>query len=99
GVHVKTLYDNVKDGMAKIGHNAAHADTGHDNKWVILDFGDVLVHIFDAQSREYYSIERIWGEKASNAAKFIKEMTGKSKTKKERTKKIEKTAKKRPLFK
>jgi len=36
-------------------------------KWVLLDFGTVIVHIFDKESREYYNLERTWGD-----AKLIK---------------------------
>jgi ribosome-associated protein len=70
--HVRTLFDNVYDEMAKAGHPAAHRDIGHDNKWIILDYGDILVHIFDAESRQYYSIEKMWGEREELAAKFLK---------------------------
>jgi ribosome-associated protein len=71
-VHVRTLYDNVFEEMAKLGHMAAHRDIGFDNKWIILDYGDILVHIFDAESRQYYSIEKMWGEREELAAKFLK---------------------------
>ena len=34
----------------------------HDGKWVLVDYGSFVVHIFDAESREYYSIERLWSD-------------------------------------
>jgi ribosome-associated protein len=71
-VHVRTLYDNIDDEMAKLGHRAAHRDVGHENKWIILDYGDILVHIFDAESRQHYSIEKMWGEKDAPVSKFLK---------------------------
>lgn len=70
--HVRTLFDSVDDGMRMLGHAAAHRDTGHDNKWIILDYGDIMVHIFDAESRQFYSIEKIWGDKEGPVAKFLK---------------------------
>jgi ribosome-associated protein len=70
--HVKTLFDTVSEEMGKLGHPAAHRDTGNDNKWIILDYGDILVHIFDAETRRYYSIETMWGEREALAAKILK---------------------------
>ena len=73
--HVRSLFDNVYDEMAKLGHDAAHRDVGHDNKWIILDYGDIMVHIFDAESRQYYSIEKMWGEREELTAKFLKRVS------------------------
>ncbi len=87
-IHVKTLYDYLREEMEKYGHEAAHRDTGFDNKWIIVDYGDILVHIFDRESREYYSIEKMWGEREDkgNAAKFLKTMKKKIKAKKQKRK-------------
>jgi ribosome-associated protein len=71
-VHVRTLYDTVFDEMGKLGHESAHRDVGRENKWIVLDYGDILVHVFDAESRRYYSIEKMWGEREQLAARFLK---------------------------
>lgn len=62
-VHAKALYDYVEKEMKDAGTVAVHRDTGYDSKWLILDYADVLVHIFDKESRLFYNIEKMWGEK------------------------------------
>jgi ribosome-associated protein len=37
-----------------------HVEGGADSGWVLVDFGDVVVHVFDPARREYYAIERLW---------------------------------------
>lgn len=71
-LHVKTLNDYMQVEMKKLGHQIAHSDNGRDSKWMITDFGDILVHIFDAESRQHYAIEKMWGEREELAAKFLK---------------------------
>ncbi|MCL2216117.1 MAG: ribosome silencing factor [Defluviitaleaceae bacterium] len=39
-----------------------HTEGIHTCKWILLDFGAVIVHLFDQESREYYNLERIWGD-------------------------------------
>jgi ribosome-associated protein len=89
-VHVRTLLDHLEDEMEKLGRPLAHKDTGHDNRWVISDYGDFLVHIFDADSRQYYAIEKMWGEKEELPAAFIKKVNRAVKAKKEKRKNAKK---------
>ncbi|MCL2387044.1 MAG: ribosome silencing factor [Defluviitaleaceae bacterium] len=39
-----------------------HTEGLQSGKWVLLDFGVIIVHLFDKESREYYNLERIWGD-------------------------------------
>lgn len=39
-----------------------HHTEGLQSGWVLLDFGTIIVHLFDKESREYYNLERIWGD-------------------------------------
>jgi ribosome-associated protein len=39
-----------------------HTEGLQSGKWVLLDFGSIIVHLFDKESREYYNLERIWGD-------------------------------------
>lgn len=62
--HVRALgnyiVDSLKDKKIKVWHIEG-MDTG---QWVLLDFGDVIVHIFYGPVREFYSLERLWGDAA-----------------------------------
>ena len=39
-----------------------HTEGLQSGKWVLLDFGTIIVHLFDKESREYFNLERIWGD-------------------------------------
>ena len=49
--------DGKKEGLRK-----DHAEGYAQARWVLVDYGDVVVHIFDPQEREYYDIESLWRE-------------------------------------
>lgn len=38
------------------------AEGYEEGRWIVLDYGDVIVHLFDAEAREYWDIERLWGD-------------------------------------
>jgi ribosome-associated protein len=61
--HVRALADEVDEEMRKLGVDPDHIE-GRATGWILLDYGCVLVHIFDPQSREYYNLERLWGDAA-----------------------------------
>lgn len=57
---MRTLVDNVEEKMGKAGYTAKMREGTGSNVWVLLDFGDVIVHIFDEENREFYDLDRIW---------------------------------------
>ena len=57
--HVKSLADDVEYELEQIGVLDGHIE-GRATGWVLLDYGAVLVHVFDKESREYYNLERLW---------------------------------------
>ena len=71
GVHIRTLFTNLEENMKKQGYSMSYRDTGNGFKWIISDFGDVLVHIFDRETRDFYAIEKLWGEKEVKPSRFI----------------------------
>ena len=54
----EALEENLEKQGARMFHREGVADTG----WILLDFGDVIVHIFGTKEREYYRLERLWSE-------------------------------------
>jgi len=70
--HVKALRDFVSKEMKQLGYSILYKDSGLDSSWVVVDMEEVLVHIFDKDTREYYSLERLWGDVEENAGAYIK---------------------------
>lgn len=60
--HVRAIAENIMDEMKKKKMPVLHAEGLQDCKWVLLDFGAVIAHIFYRETREFYSLERLWGE-------------------------------------
>ena len=61
--HVHALADEVDDEMKKLGVEVDHIE-GRATGWILLDYNDVLVHVFQPESRQYYNIERLWKDAA-----------------------------------
>ena len=61
--HVRSLAEDVEFEMSKLGAEVDHIE-GRATGWILLDYGDVLVHVFQPESREYYNLERLWGDAA-----------------------------------
>lgn len=57
---VLALADYVDDGAEALGLTLRHKEGHHTGDWVILDFADVVVHIFVRETRDYYGLERMW---------------------------------------
>lgn len=59
---VRALVDHVEDEIAKRGCHAQQREGYGSGSWVLLDFGDIIVHIFDRENRLFYDLERIWSD-------------------------------------
>ena len=57
---IQAFADNVQEKLAKAGYLCKQVEGYQTANWVLLDFGDIIVHIFDAQNRRLYDLERIW---------------------------------------
>ncbi|OQA57165.1 MAG: Ribosomal silencing factor RsfS [Candidatus Omnitrophica bacterium ADurb.Bin277] len=60
--HVRAVADHVMDEMKKRKMPVLHVEGMKDGKWVLLDFGAVILHVFYKETREFYALERLWGE-------------------------------------
>ncbi len=57
---VKAIADNVEDELTKLGIEARGKE-GYDSQvWILLDYGDIMVHIFNEENREFYNLEKLW---------------------------------------
>lgn len=59
---VRALADAVEDGMSKRGIEPRRTEGYQSAVWIVLDYGEVIVHIFHEQTREFYSLERLWAD-------------------------------------
>ena len=59
---VKALCETVEDELAKADVFARRREGVNDGHWCVLDYGDVMVHVFHEQDREYYQLERLWAD-------------------------------------
>ncbi|MCB2224169.1 MAG: ribosome silencing factor [Actinobacteria bacterium] len=60
--HVTTLAEETEAALKKSGVRPIRREGLTDGTWVLLDYGDVVVHVFDADTRAYYDLERLWGD-------------------------------------
>ncbi len=61
--HVKTLTDEVDAQMNQLlGRKPLRREGVEHARWVLLDYGDIVVHLFDAETRDYYDLERLWAD-------------------------------------
>ena len=57
---VQAMVDNVEEEMHKAGYSLKQREGYGSGNWVLMDFGDVIVHVFDKENRLFYDLERIW---------------------------------------
>lgn len=60
--HIRALAEELKEAMAKQGTRPQHVEGASDSGWVLLDYGDVVVHVFGQEERSYYALDRLWKE-------------------------------------
>lgn len=59
---IQALVDNVDEKMHENGYQIRQQEGRNSGTWVLLDYGDVIVHIFERENRSYYNLERIWND-------------------------------------
>jgi iojap-like ribosome-associated protein len=59
---VKAIADEVDKQMRDEGVRSWHTEGYRSLNWVLIDFVDIVVHVFKKESREYYNLEKLWGD-------------------------------------
>ncbi|MDD3361039.1 MAG: ribosome silencing factor [Hespellia sp.] len=57
---VRAMVDAVEEELHKAGHHLQQREGADGKSWILLDFGDIIVHVFDKENRLFYNLERIW---------------------------------------
>ena len=57
---VQAIVDNVEEQLGRAGFEAKQIEGNRKSSWILMDYGDVIVHVFDEENRLFYDLERIW---------------------------------------
>jgi ribosome-associated protein len=57
---VQAMADNVDEMLGKAGYIVKHVEGYATANWILMDYGDIIIHIFDEENRLFYDLERIW---------------------------------------
>ncbi len=60
--NVMAIADEVEDRMLQAGAKTLRREGRSEGRWVLIDFGDIVVHVFHEEDRQYYSLERLWSD-------------------------------------
>ncbi len=72
-LHARAIADYIVENLKKKGIRAWHAEGYQSSSWILLDYVDVVVHIFLDETRRFYGLEKLWGDAK---VKEIKEKAG-----------------------
>jgi ribosome-associated protein len=59
---VRAISDRIEEGLAEQGVKPWHREGTTGRRWVLLDYVDMVVHVFHRETREFYMLERLWGD-------------------------------------
>ena len=57
---IQALSNNVEEKLGRAGYHVKQVEGYEQANWILLDFGDIIVHVFDKENRLLYDLERIW---------------------------------------
>ncbi|MFJ4038971.1 ribosome silencing factor [Microbacterium sp. NPDC090007] len=58
--NVAAIADEIEEKLLEAGHKRLRREGRQESRWVLLDFGDLVVHVFHEEERVYYGLERLW---------------------------------------
>ena len=64
---VRTIVDEIERALRELGRKPVRREGESERRWVLLDYVDLVVHVFTEQEREYYELERLWGDAPRSA--------------------------------
>ncbi len=60
--HLKAIAGSIETGLKELGHRPRGRDGVIASHWMVLDYNDVLIHIFRRDARSHYALEQLWGD-------------------------------------
>jgi ribosome-associated protein len=67
---VQAIADAVQERLREIRVRPLHVEGYNRAQWVLIDYGDLVVHVFQEEPRRYYALERLWGDAPDATAEF-----------------------------
>ncbi len=61
-VQVRACVDEIEEKMDEAGFPVNHKEGYRGGSWILMDYGDVIVHVMQQETREFYAIERLWDD-------------------------------------
>ena len=68
--NVLSIASEVEDKLNEAGVKTLRREGRAEGRWVLLDFGDLVVHVFHEEDRMYYALERLWGDAENETGRF-----------------------------
>ena len=56
------LYEGIEEELKKVNVRPLSVEGREHGEWILMDYGSFIVHVFSKQAREYYSLEKLWGD-------------------------------------
>ena len=71
---VDAMVSNVEEKLGRAGFEPKQIEGSRNSSWILMDYGDVIVHVFDEENRLFYDLERIWRDgKTLEMKEFLEE--------------------------
>ncbi len=59
---VKAIAEGIEEQLEKVGMKVTHKQADKESRWILLDLGSVIAHIFERETRDFYGLEHLWQE-------------------------------------
>ena len=59
---LRAMADSVEEKLFKEGYKLHHSEGYSGGAWILLDFGNIIVHLFNKEERNFYSLDRVWSD-------------------------------------
>ena len=70
---VQAIVDNVEEQLGRAGFEPKQIEGTRTSNWILMDYGDLIIHVFDEENRLFYDLERIWRDgKELDTSEFLK---------------------------
>jgi ribosome-associated protein len=61
-LQLRAIRNSIEEGLGRMGFKAGAMEGNHNSSWIVMDYGDVVVHLMSPESRDFYRLESLWGD-------------------------------------